>query len=70
MTMNPFAHFPARPHWTAQQLADAVPLRLHQLFAFDARDGADERAANAARHRARDARYVQRSSLPPRFGVH
>ncbi|MDH5835171.1 hypothetical protein [Luteimonas kalidii] len=69
--MNHFAHFPARPHWTAQQLADAVPVRLHQLFAFDARhEGADAPAANAPRHRARDARYTRHSMLPPRFGVH
>ena len=28
--------FPAQLHWTSEELADAVPLRLHQLFAFDA----------------------------------
>ena len=40
MTMNAFDRFPARLHWNAQQLADAVPLRLHELPAFRADAGA------------------------------
>lgn len=70
--MNAFAHFPARLHWTAQQLADAVPLRLHEVFAFDAaRDSSGRSAANGERRRARAATaYAMRSALPPRFGVH
>ncbi|WP_202839712.1 hypothetical protein [Luteimonas saliphila] len=70
--MNAFAHFPTRLHWTAQQLADAVPLRLHEVFAFDAaRDNASRAAANGERARARTAAgYVGRSALPGRFGVH
>lgn len=69
--MNAFAHFPARLHWTSQQLADAVPLRLHELFAFDAAYLGGDRAANGGGRRrgARDPGYAARSSLPPRFGV-
>lgn len=69
--MDTFAYFPARPHWTAQQLTDAVPLRLHQLFAFDATASADSRAAaNGERRRARaTAAYAARSALPARFGI-
>ena len=49
MTMNAFDRFPARLHWNAQQLADAVPLRLHELPAFRADAGAVAPAANAPR---------------------
>lgn len=70
--MNAFAHFPNRLHWTAQQLTDAVPLRLHELFAFDAaRDGECCIAANSDRRRARMlGGYLARAALPQRFGVH
>ncbi len=34
--MNTHSHFPDQLHWTSQDLADAVPLRLFELFAFDA----------------------------------
>ena len=71
--MNAFAHFPARLHWTAQQLTAAVPLRLHELFAFDAsREDGCRCAANGGggRRRTRDGGgYAARSALPPRFGV-
>ena len=30
MTMDAFVSFPAQLHWTADDLAEAVPLRLHQ----------------------------------------
>ena len=33
--MNTHASFPYRLAWTAQEIADAVPLRLFELFAFD-----------------------------------
>jgi len=69
--MNAFAPFPSRLHWTAQQLADAVPLRLHELFAFDAaHHGAGPAAANGERRRRRAAAgYAARSVLPLHFGV-
>ena len=49
--MNLHTHFPSRLHWTADQLVDAVPPRLHELFAFDAVTGADLQpdSANASR---------------------
>lgn len=34
-TRSPFP-FPDQLNWTSQDLADAVPLRLSELFAFDA----------------------------------
>ena len=53
--------FPATPfdtlHWTAQDIADAVPLRLHQVDLFDAagdRDAGTD-AANEPRQRLRIA---------------
>ena len=67
--MNAFPHFPARLHWTAQQLADAVPLRLHELYAFEAaRDGRG--AANGERRRRPAANaYAAPASLPARFDI-
>jgi len=52
MTMNAFDRFPTHLHWNAQQLADAVPLRLHELPAFRAEEGPVARAANAPRRAA------------------
>ncbi len=68
--MDTFAHFPTRLHWTAQQLTDAVPLRLHELYAFDASREPARGAANGTR-RSRPApeRYSARSQLPARFGI-
>ena len=34
--MNTRSPFPDQLNWTSQELADAVPLRLSKLFAFDA----------------------------------
>ena len=42
--MNANVFFPSQLNWTSQELADAVPLRLHELFAFAA--VREERAAN------------------------
>lgn len=68
--MNAFAHFPNRLHWNAQQLADAVPLRLHELFAFDARLAPVTAAANRDQRGARrDHGYLARPSLYARFAV-
>jgi hypothetical protein len=44
--MNADVYFPSQLNWSAQELAEAVPLRLHELFAFDA--GRDGQACNAA----------------------
>ena len=67
--MNAFERFP-HLHWTSQQLADAVPLRLHELFIADIAGSPAPRAANAGElpHR-RDTRYVPPATLPARFHV-
>lgn len=56
------------PQWNAQQLTDAVPLRLHELIDFDrVREGVDARSANAdaAPRRARRVqRYLAACALP------
>ncbi|MGO1070198.1 hypothetical protein [Lysobacter sp. CA199] len=55
------------PHWNAQQLTDAVPLRLHQLIDFDqVRDAGDARSANteATRRHSRSGRYLTACALP------
>jgi hypothetical protein len=56
--MNADVYFPSQPNWTAQELAEAVPLRLHELFAFDA--GRDMDASNAGHALPQRAGY-----LPP-----
>ena len=68
--MNAFDRFPTPLHWTSQQLADAVPLQLHELYAFDAtRERAHRVAANVERRRARTTGYVSRAPLPVRFDI-
>ena len=55
--------------WSAQDLADAVPLRLHALFA----DGGPAEAANAARlvvPRRWHQGYVRQRDLPARIRIH
>lgn len=47
--MNAANAYDFAPHWNAQDLTDAVPLRLHQLIDFDGmREGARAGSANAA----------------------
>ena len=64
--MNTSSTFPFAPHWTAQDLADAVPLRLFELFAFDAgADGADlDRSANHLPRRNWRGAYLRVGELP------
>ncbi|HEX2597097.1 MAG TPA: hypothetical protein VHL61_11615 [Luteimonas sp.] len=64
--MNAFAVFPERLHWNPQQLTDAVPLRLHELFAFEA--AAHAGAANGALPPPR-RQYAPRPPMPERFSV-
>ena len=68
--------FPATPfdtlHWTAQDIADAVPLRLHQIALFDAADARDDNAsaANEPRQRLRIAHGYRGDAVPePRFRI-
>ncbi len=59
-----------RLRWTSQDIADAVPLRLHELDLFDAATHGDANAANAARQRLRIAHaYRAVEPLPARFGI-
>ena len=64
---TPFEHL----RWTSQDIADAVPLRLHEIDLFDAAD-ARGASANAARFRQpprlRNA-YLAAAALPARFGI-
>ena len=59
--------------WTSQDIADAVPLRLHELDLFDAADAARDGAlpaANGARARLRIAHgYRADDALAPRFRI-
>ncbi|QWP76972.1 hypothetical protein J5226_00755 [Lysobacter sp. K5869] len=62
--MNAANAYDFAPRWNAQELADAVPLRLHQLIDF-ARD--DRRSANAdtaAPKRSARLRFVSAIALP------
>lgn len=61
--MNLHTEFPTRLHWTADQLADAVPPRLHELFAFDAIDRAHTSTDSANATRLEPTRHT-RSYLP------
>jgi hypothetical protein len=68
--------FPFQLHWTSQELADAVPLRLHEMFGFQAgHDGAQTRSANSttrampSSHARRDRGYLLATALPY-FRIH
>lgn len=69
--MNAYAPFPARLHWNAQQLADAVPLRLSQLLGFERdRDIGHVAAANRVSRKPRPATgYLGTPALHARFTV-
>ena len=64
--------FPATPfdtlHWPAQDIADAVPLRLHQVDLFDAAGDRDAgtAAANEPRQRPRTAHGYRGDAVPAR----
>ena len=65
--MNADVYFPSQLHWTAQELAEAVPLRLHELFAFDAGREAD--ASNASHRLPQRKGYVPASPASPFFRI-
>lgn len=71
MSISSASHTPVMPlqtHWTSQDLADAVPLRLSELLDFDAdRDIGTERAsANTvtSRHAPRPESFARNTTLP------
>ena len=71
--MSTYPNFPSHLPWSAHELADAVPLRLFELYRFEAEADAAENAARLARViPARDFRggYVRPAPLPTRFSVH
>ena len=70
--MNTYTNFPSRLYWTAHDLAAAVPLRLFELYRFEA-DDADGDATRLVREKpTRDFRggYMRPEPLPTRFSVH
>ena len=62
-------YFPSQLHWTSEQLADAVPLRLHQLFAFDAGRAGDSANASIPLRQLKPRRYLTASPAPDVFRV-
>ena len=63
--MNAFVALPNTFNWTPEQLADAVPLRLHAAIVFDANDEDALLAANGLRRRMPATGYLPaRVSLP------
>ena len=70
--MNTHSHFPDQLNWTSQDLADAVPLRLFELFAFDASPAAAAvgSCANQPPRRTWPASYLPAEPRQPLFRVH
>ena len=71
--MKTSSTFPFNLHWTSQDIADAVPLRLFELFAFDAGPGGAGlagRCANQSPRRAWHRGYVPAAELPAFVRVH
>jgi hypothetical protein len=59
--------FPFHLHWNAQDIADAVPLRLHQLYDIDhVGETALQASANQVgpQRRPRSTSYLPGSHLP------
>ena len=70
-TLNSSSHsFPFDLRWTPQDLADAVPLRLFELSAFDAGSDDASNAAISAPRRGWRRDYVRLSDLPTFIRVH
>ncbi|MGH8085403.1 MAG: hypothetical protein ACREPV_09020 [Lysobacter sp.] len=69
--MNTFPHLPDQFHWSAQDLANAVPRRLFEFFAFDASlsGGALGPCANQPPRRPWLGSFLP-TEPSPRFRVH
>ena len=70
--MNTSPTFQIATRWNARDLANAVPLRLSELFAFDAcvhGTGLD-RVAHEVPRRSLRGGYLRNSDLPPGIRVH
>lgn len=64
--------YPALPpqfHWSAEQLADAVPRRLHQLPVFQAGGDLPEACNGLHKPRRPTRGYLPASYLPAAFRV-
>lgn len=69
MKSSEYFDFPI--HWTANDLAAAVPVRLSQLFAFDAAlHGPAPACANAAPMRPWRVDYGPEAATPLPFRIH
>ena len=67
--MNGFLALPNAFNWTREQLADAVPLRLHAAVVFDADDNEVLLAANSLRRRLPPTGYLPARSSHSHFRV-
>ena len=65
--MNADDYFPSQLHWSAQELAEAVPLRLHELVAFDV--GRDMDASNISQRLPQREGYLPASPASPFFRI-
>ena len=62
-------YFPSQLHWTSEQLADAVPLRLHELLAFNAAQAGASANASMPTRQLTPRRYLPASPAPDVFRV-
>lgn len=69
--MNTITAFPFHLHWSPQQIADAVPLRLFEadLFAIGREANASANAGSPPRSKRRVAGYLPKPALPAQFRV-
>ena len=69
MSVQALPAFPFHLHWTPEQLADSVPLRLFELPPFDAREDGAPASANQPRRRSFAGGYAPRAVLRSCFRV-
>lgn len=70
--MKTSVQFPPCPHWTVQDLADAIPVRLSQMLVFTTAAGAggeNENHFNAQPKRELRGRYLARCTTLRLFRV-
>ncbi|TWI13561.1 hypothetical protein [Aerolutibacter ruishenii] len=69
--MNASSHFPYSLHWSSQELAAAVPLRLFEVLDFAVADhrASAANAATTARRTLREG-YARNAALPTHFHVY
>ena len=67
--MNAFVALPNAFNWTPEQLADAVPLRLHAAVVFDAHDNEIPLVANGLRRRSPANGYLPAHTSASHFRI-